>query len=173
MTLAPGDLLLTRSKTGVAGRVIRLGACIRDLPGLHNHVAVYTHDTDGVPWGLEGKPGGVGWVDLRRYLADPWTVNNAGQPKAEGQRATIVAAVRAMLGAQYDWSAIAADAAMAIGMPDLLKSGPVIPGHVVCSSLAAWAYRQAELDAPAPPPEWRTVTPAAWEVLIIEKGWSR
>jgi len=64
----PGDLLLTRSKTGVFGRLIRVGAALRDEPNLINHVVIVDHqDRQGTWWGIEGRPGGVGWVDLQRY----------------------------------------------------------------------------------------------------------
>lgn len=174
MSMQPGDLVCVRSKTGLAGRLIRLGAALQDRPNLQNHVAVHTHDKDGIPWGVEGKPGGVGWVDMRRYLADAQTLTNIGQPKTAAQRQLVTAVCTALVGTPYDWPAIAADAAAAIGMAGLLsdRHPGLVPGHVVCSSLAAWAYDKAGLLAPKPPPEWRTVTPADWTALLLEHRWN-
>lgn len=168
----PGDLLLTRS-SGFAGAMIRLGAAFRDRPNLVNHVAIFTHtDAAGVPWCAEGRPGGFGWRDARSYLASRWTVSNPGQAKTVKQRREIVAEARAMLGADYDWGAIARDAAGAFGLDHVwrLKWGRsgTVPGQVVCSSAAAWLYRKAGL---ACPPGEREVTPGDWLALIVESGW--
>ena len=55
-----------------------------------------------------------------------------------------------MNGTAYDWQAIVADAGHAFGLdiawlPDF-RTGQV-PGHVVCSSLAAYAYEQKRARA--------------------------
>lgn len=62
--LKPADVLVVRT-SGFAADMIRLGAALTGKPNLDNHVAVMHHWDGEVPWGLEGKPGGVGWVDLR------------------------------------------------------------------------------------------------------------
>lgn len=175
MNLQPGDLLLTRSKTGIAGRMIRLGAALLDQPNLVNHVAVYTHTLEGIPWGVEGKPGGVGSVDCRKYLSSKWTINNIGQPKTDAQRLLLVQYMNTMIGTQYDWVGIAADFANAIHLDELfrLRDGKdQLPGQVVCSSLAAYAYRAAGLVQPGVGSSLRTVTPGDWDRFIIEKGWA-
>lgn len=168
----PGDLLLTRS-SGWASAMIRFGAAARDEPNLINHVAVVHHTDDaGNLWCAEGRPGGVGWAAATPYLASPWTVTNAGQPKTPAQRDTIAAGALALLGTGYDWEAIAADAldALHLRMPTWWRPewGGAVPGHVVCSSLAAWLYQKAGLTCP---PGDRKVTPADWQQLIIRNRW--
>jgi len=80
----PGDVLAVRGG-GLAGKLIRLGAAFRGQPNLDAHIAVVHHtDEHGTVWALEGRPGGVGWRDAKAYLASPWTVTNAGQPKNGG-----------------------------------------------------------------------------------------
>jgi hypothetical protein len=171
-----GNVLVTRSG-GWAGLMIRLGAAFRDKPNLGNHVAIYHHtdhtDDGDVPWGIEGKPGGVGWVDLRGYLASKWTVANDAQPMTDAQRATIAGTCEAALGTPYDWRAIAADAFDALRIPQLFADnwhGRGAPGHVVCSSLAAWVYDEVGLAHPTPDAE-RYCKPADWSAFIITEGW--
>lgn len=170
--LSPGDLLLTRS-SGFGGFMIRLGAALRDRPNLINHVAIVHHtDSSGTVWVLEGRPGGVGWRDATDYLKSRHTITNATQPKTQDQRAEIVKQATAMIGTPYDWEAITQDAAGAFGLDHVWelrwgKAGKV-PGHVVCSSLAAWVYLNAGLAYPIGD---REVTPADWLRLWISKGW--
>jgi hypothetical protein len=167
----PGDLVCTRNATGWPARLIRLGAALQDKPNTVNHVVVVDHvDAAGTLWGVEGRPGGVGEVDMRKY-AGPWSVSNVAQPKTEVQREAVCAAVRGMLGRPYDWVGIALDAAEAIGAQDLWKSkawGPEPPAHVVCSALADWAYEAVGLASPRPD---RTCTPGDWLAFVTERGW--
>ena len=178
----PGDLLLTRSKTGVFGRLIRVGAALRDEPNLINHVVIVDHqDRQGTWWGIEGRPGGVGWVDLRRYLGSRWTLVNATQPKTEAQRKIVTKGAAAVLGVAYDWVGIAEDAAgatlpaalttriEALWGSDWQGKGP--PAHLVCSSLADWLYGSADLTNPNVHPT-RNTTPADWMQLWITHGWA-
>lgn len=173
----PGDILAVRSP-GTAGRLIRFGAAMRELvtnsaePNLDNHIAVVHHtDKAGTLWCLEGRPGGVGWRDSSDYLKSPWTVSNVGQPKTAAQRKTVCDGAEAMIGTEYDWVGIAADAASALDLGALFhpRFGQV-PGHVVCSSLAAWLYGKAGLDKPAGD---REVSPADWTGWIIQHGYQR
>src|SRR5690242_20152365 len=67
----PGDILAVNTGMHFGSRMIRFGAAVRELvtgkaePDFVNHIAFVHHiDAHGVPWGLEGRPGGVGWVDL-------------------------------------------------------------------------------------------------------------
>jgi len=170
----PGDLLATRSG-GWAGMMIRLGSAFRDQPNLHNHIAIVTHtDGAGTTWCVEGRPGGFGWKDAASYLNSKWTVHNRVQPKTLAQRHQVMAGAREMVGADYDWLAIAHDAAGAFGLDKVwkLKWGKdgEVPGQVVCSSAAAYLYAKAGLDHPGGD---REVTPADWTELWVEKGWAR
>lgn len=179
IAVSPGDILLTRSP-GVFPRWIRFGAAMRELvtghdePSMDNHVAIVHHrDQAGTLWALEGRPGGVGWRDARDYLASPWTVTNVGQPKTAAQRQLVCATMFALIGTQYDWAGIAADAAGAFGLDKvwLPTWHGQVPGHVVCSSAAAYAYTKAALTRPDPGTDGREVTPADWLALIMSQGW--
>jgi len=166
-----GTVLLTRSP-GWTAWLIRLGAALRDRPNLDNHVAVVHHtDIHGTTWCIEGRPGGVGWRDAQHYLASRWTITNAAQPITPQARIGIAATMRALLGTAYDWDAIAADAAQTFGL-HLPGWEPTfrgtVPGHVVCSSAAAYAY--AKNDTPHPTGD-RAVTPSDWETFIQTQQW--
>ncbi len=172
MTIQPGDLLTTRSNT-LPGQLIRFGAAMLGRPNLDNHVAIVHHvDRHGTIWCLEGRPGGVGWRDARDYLNSPCTLNNAGQPKTDVQRKAIGQGAVDLIGTPYDWDAIAGDALHVFGIPLAeawqLTDGQV-PGHVVCSSLAAYLYAKAGLEHP---PGDRLVSPGDWDQLIITNSWN-
>lgn len=170
----PGDILAVRS-SGFAGKMIRLGAALRDTPNLDNHIAVVHHlDGNGTLWCLEGRPGGVGWRDAKAYMASRWTLSNADQPKTEAQRQAVCKTAEAMIGTAYDWAAIAEDAGQALGLKRIWaeKAGGQVPGHVVCSSLAAYAYDRNGLAAPLPM-DFRHVTPADWDQWILMRGWEQ
>jgi hypothetical protein len=167
ITVLPGDVLAVRGG-GIPAAAIRLGAALRGKPNLSCHIAVVDHaDDNGTLWCIEGRPGGVGWRDAKDYLASPWTLTNAAQPKDPAQRALITRTARAMLGTPYDWAAIAGD-----GLSDLHLWDPVhgqVRGHVVCSALAAYAYDKAGLARPAR--DERMVQPADWDTWILTQGW--
>lgn len=165
--LRPGDVLAVRS-TGAPAELIRVGEELAGKPGLENHIAIMHHYTGGVPWGLEGKPGGVGWVDLRGYVASPWTLNNCAQPgRSDGQRIEVATAAQKMLGTAYDWAAITDDTLRVFRMPDLFGStiNGTVPGHVVCSSFAAFLYERAGWAHPMVPD--RDCEPADWVSFIM------
>jgi hypothetical protein len=169
----PGDVLTVKT-SGLAGKLIRLGEALGDKPNTANHIAVFHHYSGDVPWGLEGRPGGVGWADLRGYLANPFTFNNCGQPgRDDAHRATVADLASRMIGSAYDWQAIADDTLRAFRMPDLFASTfhGVVPGHVVCSSYAAFLYERAGWEHPQVPD--RDCEPADWTAFIIERGYNR
>lgn len=172
--LFPGDLLLVRTG-GLAGRLIRLGAALRDQVNLDNHVAVVHHvDQSGTVWAVEGRPGGVGWVDASHYLNSRWGLNNARQDKTDEQREAIAKVVVGMLGTPYDWEGIVADAMTAIDAQALWGQdwhGQGAPGHVVCSSLAAYAYDKVGLAWPREH-SVRMTTPADWEDFVLTGNYS-
>ncbi len=174
MRIAVGDVWSVRT-TGWAARLIRFGAALGGQPNLDNHVVVVHHqDANGRWWGLEGRPGGVGQVDLARYLHNPYTVTNAGQPKTDAQRYGIAVGAEALLGTPYDWVGIAADGMDAIGAGHLWAQnwnglGP--PAHVVCSSYAAWLNELHGLERPVRRSA-RGTTPADWTAFDLEHGYN-
>ena len=176
--LQPADLVIVRTG-GVAAKIIRFGEWLQRKPDEHNHVAMLHHVTvSGVAWFLEGRPGGLGWHierigDPGGYLSSKLTVTNAAQPKTTGQRAAVLADMERLIGKPYDWEAIEADAAAALHLPELWpKWGGVMPGHVVCSSSAAWAYEKGGLAGPEAG-GGRFVEPADWDVFITAGIWNR
>jgi hypothetical protein len=168
-----GDLLLTRGSSWV-DRLIRIGAAFLDEPNIDNHVAIVHHqDDNGNWWAIEGRPGGVGWADARKYLASRFTSNNVLQPKTDEQRAQVAKAAEGMLGVAYDWSAIIADGAMALHLKDLWAQdwqGKGAPAHVVCSSLAAYVYGEVGLERPTLH-EPRETTPGDWEQFTLANNY--
>jgi hypothetical protein len=171
-SIGPGDVLAVRTG-GIGGWLIRLGAQLRGLPHSVNHIVI-AHHVEGTRWiGLEGRPGGVGWVDMTRYLASPATVDNREQPKTQAQRYLVAKAAEKLIGCAYDWRAIGADALVDLGVPlaHIDWSGPNPPLHVVCSSYAEWAYRQVGLARPEPPVGEVLTQPADWAAFDLAGGW--
>ena len=169
-----GDVLCTRNAKGWPARMIRLGAAVLDKPNTVNHVIIVHHeDRTGTLWGIEGRPGGVGYVDLRRALKSPWTVANTQQPKTLEQRQTIADVAESLLGTPYDWHGIAQDGMIAIGADKLWESrwDDSPPAHVVCSSLADWVYEHLKMPSPGRIFD-RHVTPGDWAEFIIEHRWT-
>jgi hypothetical protein len=170
----PGDVLVIDGTSDIA-KLIELGAVLAGEPAA-SHVAVMHHvDDAGVPWAIEGRPGGVGWADARAYLQDPRTVANVLQPKTQAQRLQVTALAAKLLGTSYDWlGGIAEDAFNALGLGALwAEKDPatgLVPGAVVCSSLAAWVYDRTGLAAPHPD-DWRHVDPGAWAAFILAAKW--
>jgi hypothetical protein len=170
--LRPGDVLAVRGG-GLAAGLIRIGEEMSGKPGLESHVAIMHHWQGDVPWGLEGKPGGVGWADLRGYAASPYTLNNCAQPgRTDAVRAQLAAEAQRMLGTAYDWEAIADDTLRAFRMDDLFSQtvNGTVPGHVVCSSFAAFLYKVYGWDHPDVPD--RDCEPADWTAFSVTHGYN-
>lgn len=170
----PGDVLAVRT-TGLAAGLIRFGEALSGKPNLDNHVVLVHHeDPQGRWWGLAGQPGGVGWADLRVYLADRWTVSNCGQPgRDDAGRQRVCDAAVAMLGTAYDWEAIADDTLRAFRMEDLWSSsfdGGLAPGHVVCSSYVSFLYQREEWRRPDV--AGRDTEPGDWTAFSIGNGYN-
>jgi hypothetical protein len=171
-----GDVLVTREGPWWASGAIRLGAWLTDRPSVCNHVIVAHHqDAQGVLWGIEGRPGGVGWRDLSEPLRWPLTNANTQQPKTNEQRLMIATAMEGLFATPYDWNAIKAHVREALRLWE--PHGPVewkdheAPGHVVCSSLADWAYEEVGLPNPGGDLITRMTTPGDWDRFIMDKEW--
>lgn len=176
MPAAPGDVLAVWTGNGLVENMIRVGEALVGKPAVANHVVIVTHrDPKGRWMGIQGQPGGVGSVDCTRYLSDPRTASNHSQPKVNdnGQLASFLASAAKSLGIGYDWVGIAEDALAAFHVEDLsalinpLWQWPtkhnVLPGHVVCSSLAAmlydlpsvsWAHPDIGAERQCEPADW-------------------
>lgn len=176
--IGPGDILVVYDSTWPAW-FIRLGAWLRFQPHKWNHVVVVSHQDDhGTWWGIEARPGKVGWTssaDMLRYMTSPKTIDNARQEKPFELRQQIVHTVITLLnGPTYDWNAIIDNAALALRIKVLWRTPDIdtgkIPTHVICSSLAAWVY--ARCDAAYPTySRLRDVSPGDWAKFIIDGGY--
>jgi len=177
VTFSPGDVVCVRT-TGLAARLVRFGASIRylitggsNVADLTNHILVVSHQTDGVWWAIEGRPGGVGWADLTRYADAATTITNYAQPKTDEQRAQLLACIPQVLGAPYSWTAIMRAVADDLHIPQMFRTnwnGQGAPGHLICSSLADWMYYHVGLAAPKPD---RLCQPSDWEQFCVSEGW--
>jgi len=177
--ILPGDVLVTREGGWPWANLIRLGEAFAGTPAVCNHVIVASHiDDNGTYWGIEGRPGGVGDRDLSGPLNWPLTNANNQQPKTPAQRIEIVAIMRQFLGRPYDWQGIAEDTrealhlAWTIPLASEWKDGQV-PGHVVCSSVADYAYEKVGLSNPGGGKITRMTTPGNWDRFMMTKGWAK
>lgn len=170
-TIEPGRVILQTTHGWVAS-CIRFGEECDHLPHEYNHVIVSHHvDSKGTCWGIEGRPGGVGWVDLTHALSAPNVLINAEQPLTSDQGEAVAKAMEALIGTQYAWlDGIARDVARDIDHLWLPREewGPGVPGHVVCSSAADFAYEKVGLASPAPD---RACQPSDWELFINQRLW--
>jgi hypothetical protein len=153
---APGDVLAVVGG-GIGGYLVNLGQAIANKPSLGTHVAIVTHqDVKGRWIGIAGQPGGVALYDATMALNDSRTRTNHNQPRANdhGQLTAFLASCAKSLGIAYDWAGIAADAAALVSKDlsadiDRLWRWPtntgMLPGEVVCSSLAAILYDLPEV----------------------------
>jgi hypothetical protein len=181
--LAVGDVIAVRT-SGWAADVIRFAEALGGKSNLASHVAIVHHrDIRKRWWGIEGRPGGVGWVDMAKYTRGPFAKfgnSNAAQPRTEAQRVTIATVASGLLGVGYDW----AGGIFADGLDDMhLGSLAVLldlwwgwadkshqaPGHLVCSSAAAWVYRSLGLPRPAGTSE--RIQPSDWWDWNTAAGW--
>lgn len=174
-----GDVIVTREKGWPWADLIRLGAWMQDTPAMINHVIIVHHVDDlGRLWGIEGRPGGVGWRELTGGGPAMWPLTNANndQPKTELQRYVAAKTCEAALGRPYDWAGIAEDVREALGRwwaPQTTGewSEGQTPAHVVCSSLADLAYEKAGLANPGGYKRTRFTTPGEWDRFMTRKEW--
>lgn len=154
----PGDVLAVW-RTGLSDDLIRVGSALEGKPAVASHVVVVTHQDRRGRWmGIQGSPGGVGLADCTPYLSDSRTRSNNAQPRADdrGQLAAFLASCAKSIGISYDWAGIAEDALTALHAQDLARaidplwrwpaSHGLLPGDVVCSSLAAMLYDLTAVD---------------------------
>jgi hypothetical protein len=182
---APGDILAVWTGQGLSQDVIRVAEALQGKPAVANHVVVITHQDKLGRWmGIQGQPGGVGPVDCTPFLSDVRTMSNHYEPKPNdhGQLAIFLASAAKSLGIAYDWVGIGEDAADALHVEDL--SGVIdplwrwpsdhnlLPGHVVCSSLAAMLYELPSVGWEHPDlGTERTCEPADWWRWSETRAW--
>jgi hypothetical protein len=183
---APGDVLAVWTGQGLAQDLIRAGEAMQGKPAIANHVVIITHQDQVGRWmGIQGQPGGVGPADCTPYLSDSRTRSNHDEPKPDnrGQLTILLASAAKSLGIGYDWLGIAQDALDAFGAQDLsalidpLWRWPsdhnLLPGHVVCSSLAAMLYDLPSVGWPHPDlGAERQCEPADWWQWSQARAWA-
>ena len=184
---AAGDVLAVWTGNGAVQDFIRVGEALLGKPAVANHVIVVTHrDVQGRWIGIQGQPGGVGPVDCTPFLSDARTMSNHAQPRPDdhGQLTTFLASAAKSLGLAYDWVGIAEDALDACHLTDLsglidpLWRWPsrhdLLPGHVVCSSLAAMLYDLPSVDWAHPDlGDERRCEPADWWSWSQDQAWRK
>ena len=184
---ARGDVLAVWTGDGPIQDLIRAGEALQGKPAVANHVIVITHQDQVGRWmGIQGQPGGVGPVDCTPFLSDGRTMSNHGQPKPDdhGQLTSFLASAAKSLGISYDWVGIAEDTLDALQVHDLsalidpLWRWPsqhnLLPGHVVCSSLAAMLYDLPSVDWAHPDlGDERECEPADWWQWSQAQTWKQ
>jgi hypothetical protein len=185
-TLGVGDVIAVDG-AGWAADLIRFGAILEGESTPASHVVVATRiDRRARWWGIEGRPGGVGWVDMAKYTTGklaPLSNSNELQPRTDAERALIAKVAEGLLGTDYDWfGGITGDGLDDIHLKDLTdiidhlwgwkdqNNIDVAPGHVVCSSAAEWIYRALHLKAPQRHIT-ESVQPADWWIFNHTEGW--
>jgi hypothetical protein len=182
-TPQPGDVLAVVGG-GLGGYLISVGQAIAGKPSLGTHVVIVTHqDVKGRWIGIDGRPGGVALADCTPYLTDSLVRSNYLQPRdnSKGQLTVFLAGCAKSLGIAYDWVGIAEDVSQVIA-PDLsadideLWRWPTykgqLPGHVVCSSLAAMLYDLPQVGWQHPDlGKERACEPADWWAWNDSAGW--
>jgi hypothetical protein len=141
----------------------------------NGHVIVVSHTDDaGRLWGIEGRPGGIGWADLTKRNGK-YGISTAEQPKTNEQRALIVSTMEQLLGTRYDYEAYLDIAFRTIGITTTWKDyqGEDVPVQFICSAVADWVYEQAGLANPGKDEITRYTTPAQWGKFIDNKEWEQ
>jgi hypothetical protein len=186
LAAAPGDVLAVWTGDGPTQDLIRVGEALEGKPAVANHVVIITHQDQLGRWiGIQGQPGGVGVTDCTPYLSDPRTMSNHDQPKPDdhGQMDNFLASAAKSLGIGYDWVAIAEDTLDALDLRDLSdmidplwrwpSNHNLLPGHVVCSSLAAMLYDLPSVGWAHPDlGDERVCEPADWWRWSEDQGWT-
>lgn len=173
--LKPGDVVIVEMGIWIIRWLIWLHAAITGrLPySKGGHIIVVSHrDDEGRLWGIEGRPGGIGWT-LLDDRADSWGLSNAEQPKTDEDRQFIVNTMQQLLGTRYDYEAYLAIALTTLGITHRWTdfNGEDIPVSFICSAVADWVYEECGLPSPGGMTETRFVTPPMWMSFVIKKEW--
>jgi hypothetical protein len=182
---APGDILAVWTGHSLVQDLIGVGEALQGRPAIANHVIVVTHQDQAGRWmGIGGRAGGVGPVDCTPLLSDPRTMSNHGQPRPDdhGQLTSFLASTARSLGISCDWAGIAEDTLGAFHVEDLSQvishlwrwpsAHNLLPGHVVCSSLAAMLYGLPSVGWAHPDlGRERVCEPADWWAWSEARSW--
>ena len=109
-------------------------------------------------------------MDIGTRLSQPLTNANTAQYKTEDQRYLVARAAESLIDTSYDWVAIAEAAREATRLRGLAAAewpDNAVPGSVICSSLADWAYEKVGLDNPGGSKMTRFTTPGHWDAFMM------
>jgi hypothetical protein len=173
--LKPGDVVVTEMGIWIVRVLIWIQAVLTGKAkyAKGGHVIVVTHrDEQGRLWGIEGRPGGIGWAELDKRNGQ-WGLANAEQPKDAAQRSKIVETMKTLLGTKYDYDAYLQIALSTVGINTDWTDfrGEDVPVHFICSAVADYVYEDVGLANPGGMKVTRLTTPALWAQFIEEKEW--
>lgn len=172
LEVGPGDVLAVLGSDDVFSKGIRF---FEDIDAAKlipvDHCLIVTKQDQVGRWlAIQGDSNGVGITDVARFLDQPQANVNHLQPRDPTKVPEFLANCAAAMGLAYDWVGIAIDALddlrlypLADAIDHLWRwptSQVTLPGHVVCSSLAAWAYKAVGWAHPAG--DERRVQPSDW-----------
>lgn len=173
--LRPGDVVVTEMGIWIVRVLIWIQAVLtgRAKYAKGGHVIVVSHrDEQGRLWGIEGRPGGIGWCQLDKR-AGKWGLSNVEQSKDSVQRSKIVETMKTLLGTKYDYDAYVKIALSTVGVnTDWTDfNGNDVPSHFICSAVADYVYEDVGLANPGGFKITRLTTPAEWAFFIGERKW--
>jgi hypothetical protein len=171
--LKPGDVVIVAMGVWIIRWLIYVQSFLtgRAKYKESGHVIVVTHrDDQNRLWGIEGRPGGVGWAQLDKRNGK-WGIANTDQPKDAAQRSKIVETMKSLLGTKYDYDAYLQIALQTIGINVSWTDfqGNQVPTHIICSAIADYVYEDVGLANPGGMKVTRLTTPAQW-AEFIDKG---
>lgn len=176
-TLKPGDVVVVKMGIWIIRALIWIQATLTGKFKYRDggHIIVVSHrDDEGRLWGIEGRPGGVGWVLVDKY-AGSWGVANVDQPKSDEDRYVIVETMKQLLGTKYDYLAYLDIAFQTLGITKNWTDfkGDDVPPHVICSAIADYVYEIRKLPNPGGYSVTRFTVPAQWYEFIDKKQWNQ
>jgi hypothetical protein len=174
--LKPGDVVIVEMGIWIIRVLIWIQAFLtgKSKYSKSGHVIVVTHrDLVGRLWGIEGRPGGIGWAQLDKRNGK-WGLANVDQIKSAAQRSKIVETMKSLLGTKYDYDAYLQIALQTIGLNTSWTDfrGNDVPAHFICSAVADYVYEDVELANPGGKKVTRLTTPAEWGEFIENGDYS-
>lgn len=176
--LQPGDVVIVEMGIWIVRVMIWIQALFTGKAKYSKagHVIVVSHrDNEGRLWGIEGRPGGIGWADLDKRNGK-WGLSNVDQPKTAEVRVKLVDSMVALLGAPYDYPAylkLALDLAGITTRWTREYSDDELSVSYICSAVADQIYEANGMPNPGGNSNTRFVTPADWAYFIDNREWEK
>jgi hypothetical protein len=173
--LKPGDVVIVEMGIWIIRALIWIQALLTGKAKYRQsgHVIVVTHrDEQSRLWGIEGRPGGIGWANLDKRNGK-WGLANVDQPKDAAQRSKIVETMKDLLGTKYDYGAYVQIALNTVGINTNWTDfrGNDVPSHFICSAIADYVYEDVGLANPGGMTITRLTTPAEWAQFMDKREW--